>query len=603
MDRRRIAALAAGAVLFTGVVAVLRGTGADTPATTSGTSAPPPTSLAPFAAEGVLLPTAGTPPQPPREVRVEAGGQRLRVRWSGDAPGYEVRWGAGEELDRTRLVGLSSVQLDGLENGVAHRVEVRAVDAFGLRSEPVRASGTPREEPLDDYWLVERFDQPTAPDPTRWRVAAAPGCARTGPGAGDDGRRLVISSSCAAAAVTLRSRTPFALHDAEVLGRFAAETDAPGADGELSVDLVPGPVTSVSGEALPPDALRVRVATGGSGTSVDVLVPEGASTRALRELPALEPGITHRWEVVLRRDGVRVLLDGEAVAESPVVPRWREATALLSVSGPTGQRVHVDRVAFDSARAEAPPTVVPPRLVVVGEQPDTADTEPVDGVAGGQLRLTLLHFEEPTTPPELTALVAGASVPLRPAVPGTPWRPDTGYPLVADLPADLLRQKAGGALEVAVPTPFRSRPTHLDLELTPAPGARPATAPPVDPLPPAETAPARVVGAVLDAAGQPVSGGTPVRPGRLVLDLALDGTAGQRATGVAGLAGFTLWLDGDRVAAVPTDADGPGVAGRYRLALNTGGLAEGPHMIEVRLFGSSGETRPTSAFVPFFIGR
>jgi hypothetical protein len=91
-----------------------------------------------------------------------------------------------------------------------------------------------------------------------------------------------------------------------------------------------------------------------------------------------------------------------------------------------------------------------------------------------------------------------------------------------------------------------------------------------------------------------------VRPGRLVFDLVLSGRPGAP---LAGLAGFTVRVDDQRVAAVPTDRAGPGVAGRYRLALNTAGFSAGPHMIEVRLFGTSGETRSTSAFIPFLVGR
>ncbi|RKT52045.1 fibronectin type III domain-containing protein [Saccharothrix australiensis] len=606
MNRRRIAVVAAGVVLFGGVVAVLRSTGAGEPGARASTSAPPPpTSLVPFAAEGVLTPTPGDAPAPPDHLRVVAGPRRLQVRWTGeDAAGYEIRWGRDGRLDRTRLIAQPVTQLDGLDDGVTHQVEVRAVDAFGQRSEPVRGEGTPSGRAEDGYALVDRFDQPDAPDPARWRLATRPNCARAGPGEGDTGARLVISSTCAAAPVSLRSRTPFVLRDADDLGRVVVETDAPGDDGELTVDLVPGPVSTVSGEGLPPDAVRLRVATGNGTTSAEVRTPDGTPTTATRAVPELERGITHRWELALRRDGARVLLDGEMVATSPAVPRWREAAALLSVSGPTGQRVHVGLVAFDAAPATAPPHVPPPavRTAIAPDAPPTTGT-PVRHVTGGQVRMTLLHSDASPTAPEFALAVGAARVPLRPAVPGAPWRPGVGYPVVADVPAEAL-VLVDGELPVTVLTGLKAQATHVDLELVPAPGA------PAPPRPSAGSTPlsgpeqvlARVHGTVLDASGRPVPENSPIQRGRVVFDLVLDGRSGQRGTGVAGLAGFTVRLDGDRVAAVPTNLGGPGVAGRYRLALNTGGLSHGPHMIEVQLFGTSADTRPTSAFVSFFVG-
>ncbi|WP_433267333.1 fibronectin type III domain-containing protein [Actinosynnema sp. CS-041913] len=606
MQRRRIAVIAAGVVLFGGVVAVLRSTGAGDPATRASTSTPPPTSLAAFAAEGVLVPTPGAPPEQPADLRVVSGPRRMQVLWSGEeAAGYEVRWGRDGRFDHTKLIAQSATQLDGLDDGAAYQVEVRAVDAFGQRSEPARGEGTPRTAKIGDYALVDAFDQPDAPDPARWRLATRNTCARATPGQGDDGARLVISSNCASAPASLRSRTPFVLRDADDLGRVVVETDAPGADGELTVDLVPGPVSTVSGDGLPPDALRLRVAGSAGKTSAEVLTPEGTPTTPTRAVPTLEQGLSHRWELVLRRDGARVLMDGDVVATSPAVPRWREATALISVSGPTGQRVNISLVAFDAAPATAPPFVPPPQ-VRVAIAPDAAPVTgtPIRGVTGGQLRMTLLHTDSSPTAPEFTVAVGDTRVPLRPAVPGAPWRAAVGYPVVADIPAAALVQD-GDQLAVTVVAGVRMQATHVDLELTPAPDAPPAPRPSTEktPLNGLEPVLARANGTVLDAGGRPVPEGSPIQRGRVVFELTLDGRSGQRGTGVAGLAGFTVRLDGDRVASVPTNLGGPGVAGVYRLALNTSGLSFGPHMIEVKLFSTSSDTRPTSAFVPFFVSQ
>jgi hypothetical protein len=151
---------------------------------------------------------------------------------------------------------------------------------------------------------------------------------------------------------------------------------------------------------------------------------------------------------------------------------------------------------------------------------------------------------------------------------------------------------------------MRIQLTHVDLELAPRSGA-PTTPPPTtetEALNGVELDLARATGKVLDASGQPVPDGKPLQAGRLVLDVVLDGLEGRRTTArLPGLAGFTIRLDGDQVASVPTADDGPAVAGQWRLALNTSGLAPGPHMIEVKAFSTEGTTRPASAFVSFFI--
>ncbi|GAB2999650.1 fibronectin type III domain-containing protein [Saccharothrix stipae] len=597
MERRRIALIAAGVVLFAGGVAVMRTAGVGDPVTATSVSAPPPTSLAPYAAEGVLVPTAGPLPEPPQGLRVTSGPRRLQLRWSGDAPGYEVRWGD----DRSRLITEPVTQIDGLEDEREYEVAVYAVDAFGQRSAPAKATGTPHALPSDDYALEDRFDQPDAPDPTRWRLASRGNCARATPGQGDDGRRLVLSSNCAAAPATLRSRTPFVLRDADELGRFVVETDAPGGDGELVLDLVPGPVSLVSGDALPPDAVRLRVATGAGTTSVQVVVAAGTPTEVVRAVPALETGISHRWELVLRRDGARVLFDGDVVATSPAVPAWREATALVSVAGPTGQRAAVSLIAFDAAPAVTPAWVPGPEVeVAVAVEPAAAGPlEAWPGVTGGQLRMALLHTDASPEAPSFSVSVAGVVVPLRPAPGGAPWRAGVAYPVVADLPVEALRVTSSRKLPVTLVTGLRVQATHVDLELS---GSFPGTPPSTErvPLHGRELELARVNGTVLDASGQTVPEGAAVQRGRMVFDLVLEG---RPAVALAGLAGFSVRVDDERVAVVPTTSGGPGIAGRYRFALNTGDMSIGPHMIEVRLFGTSGETRPTSAYIPFFVGR
>src|SRR3954463_7603017 len=103
MDRRRIAVVAAGLVLLGGAVVVLRTAGLTEPSVVTTPIPPPPTSLTRFAGQGVLLPPPTEEPKAPQGLSVQSGSERLQLRWSGDTPGFEVRWGAGE-LDRTLLV-------------------------------------------------------------------------------------------------------------------------------------------------------------------------------------------------------------------------------------------------------------------------------------------------------------------------------------------------------------------------------------------------------------------------------------------------------------------------------------------------------------------
>lgn len=213
--------------------------------------------------------------------------------------------------------------------------------------------------------------------------------------------------------------------------------------------------------------------------------------------------------------------------------------------------------------------------------------------------MALLHTDGSPEAPSFSVSAAGVLVPLRPALVGAPWRAGVAYPVVADLPAEAVRVTPSGKLAVTLVTALRVQATHVDLELSGSfTGSPPSTEKAA--LHGNELELARVNGTVLDASGQTVPEGAAVQPGRMVFDLVLEGRSG---VALAGLAGFSLRVDDNRVAMVPTASGGPGIAGRYRFALNTGGLSPGPHIIEVRLFGTSGETRPTSAYIPFFVGR
>jgi hypothetical protein len=516
-------------------------------------------------------------PAAPGAVTARSGHHRVQLTWTGDAPAYEVRWG-----EHRRLVTRPGTQLNGLRNDQELEVEIRAVDSFGQYSEPARTKATPRADTAQ-YSFVDRFDGTDEPNQERWRFGKRTDCARATSGDDDDHDRLVISSSCGTRAVSLRARTPFVRGPDE--SRFVVETDAPGSGGRLLLDLVPGPV-SVQGEPVLPNAVRATVSTDAAGNSIVELVPDGTATKPV---PAAVPGVSVRWELVVGPTGVQVHRDGEVVATSPFVPPWREATALAGIAALAGDRVRagIDLIGFRAAAAEAPPNVPVPNVRVDAAP---APVKRIPDVTAGQLRLALIPSGE--GPPVDRVEVNDVEVPLRPAVEGQQWKPGAEYPAVADLP----REAFTDTLNVGLLTADRVQVTHTDVELTgPVSGIskRDSGSPLVD----ARPSLANPVAEVLDSGGQPVQNGAALARGRVVLEVRI--TALDAA--VAGLAGFEVRLDGTHIATVPTTADGPAGAGRWRIPLNTASLTGGPHAIEVRAFSTDQGAHPETGYVPFLL--
>jgi hypothetical protein len=569
---KRVAFAVVGLALVVGVI-VLRDTGgggSDLPV-----APPPPTKLKPFEAEQVLLPSPASRPSTPTNIVARTGHHKIALNWSGDAPAYEVRWGA-----RTKLVTRPGAQLNGLENGREQQIEIRAVDSFGQRSQPATTKATPRADNAP-YTFVDRFDQPNEPDQQRWRLAKRTECARATSGDEDDHDRLVISSSCGTRSVTLRSRTPFVRNDDE--SRLVIETDAPSTGGKLLLDLVPGPV-SIQGDPVLPGAIRATVSTDVSGNTVVELVPEGMT----RSIPPTAPGVTVRWEIVLTKTGVQVVRDGEVVATSPYVPQWREATALIGVAALAGDRVRagIDLIGYRTAKADAPPNVPVPNIRVDGPPPST---NPIQDVTSGQLRIAMIPARE--SPPVTAVKINGIDTPLRPAVEGTEWKPGVEFPAVADLPKEAFTDN----LNLQLVTTERIQVTHTDVELT-GPGGVPQRES-GRPLVDARPALADPVPEVLDAGGQPIENGAALNRGRVVIEIRINALDAA----VAGLAGFEVRLDGNHVATVPTTADGPAAAGRWRISLNAGSLTAGAHAIEVKAFSTDSEVHPETGYVPFLL--
>lgn len=662
MYRRTIATVAGGLVVIGAAVILLRAPEA-TDGDTAQPSAPAPqTTVAAFAHDSVLVPRPGPRPDPPARLDVRPGAHRLLIGWGprhinrpepAAAAGYEVRWGAGNALEHGRLVAQPALQLDGLTPGTDYRIEVRTVDAFGQRSRPVSARGTPTTETSDPkrYALLERFDRAPMPDPARWRLAGAARCGRaTG---GDGGRRLVITAQCGQQPMVLRSRAPLRLRPPSQapggeLGRFVVATDMPGQAGELLLDLVPGPVDLIGGPpsavpapagpgraqldpSLPPGTIRVRILgrpaerDGNTATTtVQVLVPPGTPLLGVpvptTQSAPPELGVSVRWEVVLRSDGVLVQRDGQTVGGGDVVPAWTEATALVGFVGGISQlRAAVDLIGLSGASTAPPPVVIPPnvdfaRVVAQPGSPlrTSATGDRVAGTRGGQLRITLIPQYTPgrgAPAVQFTVDIGGREIPARPAIANQPMLAEVRYPVVADVPPDALVLNTNRAvLRIGVRStePNVSQPTQVlsaDLELFGDGTAPPAAEAETETAPRTRPALAMPRARFLDASGKLIPPEHPTSRGRLVLEVAMDAGAGQRVAGeLAGLAGVEISLDGRPIAGIPTTADGPGVGGRWNLAVNTTGLSAGGHTVAIKAIGVDPETSVAIGYAPFMVG-
>lgn len=578
---RRTGYAVGGLVVVVGAVIALRNS--DT--RTNGELPPPPvqTTVKDFAGDSALPPKPGSRPEKPHGLVVIAGPHRLQATWAASAPGYDVQLRGEGGVVRNHLVADNAIQFDGLEEGVDYQVDVRAVDSFGQRSEPSSARERPSTTRPDEsrYALVDHFDGTLVPDPARWRLANNAACARMSRGVGDDNRRLVISAACGSESVALRSRTPLQLKDnGGELGRMMIETDYPARDGQLLLDLVPGPADLID-TSLPPGTLRVKI------TPESVTLP-GAEPVAI----ARRTSVSSRWELVLRTDGLSLWRNGARIASSTYVPPWTSATPMFEFVGPPNGLSYVGIDAIGLSSADTPAFVPPPRITATNPSKDPK-TELMKGVLGGQLRLTVrTTLREPMTP--FTVEVAGRVFPARPAVDGHVFAPSFRFPIVADLPADAL-VLSGDRKELRITvrgvTPTVSPVVqHADLELIPDPAGRPSPEQ-ADPATAPATRPPLTLATLnttfLDAAGQAIKDNRFVARGRVVLEVAATGSETQ-----AGLAGLEIFVDTQRVAGIPTAVDGPGVAGRWRIALNSGAFASGPHNLEVKAFSTDPNVAP-----------
>ncbi|WP_143466888.1 hypothetical protein [Lentzea kentuckyensis] len=520
--RRVIAAVGAAAVLVAAVM-VLRETDDATKKPSSQA-----VRLTKYAADFVKLPSQPAPLNAPSSVWSSDG----RTQWVPvtGASGYEV-FG--------RLVASPEIAGSG-------KADVRAVDAFGQRSLAARAE----ERPADDGWRravggwLDDFDDTFLE--RRYHLSGRPGCVNPSSGSGG---RLVIDMPCGNDTAVLRARTLLQLNDSDELGRVAVVTDAAGPRGKLVLDLVPGTPDRV-GPIPPADAIRVVVD--------DSVLPgiRGA-------------GVLHRFEVVLTRNGVRVLQDNAQIATSPVVPKWREASVLISMTPPPSYpgRVEVDAVGITGPLQSVPEVTETPivagtlRVLEPDEEAPGIGTAraPLRGASSARVRATV-RLGDGGDPNGLVAQLGSARVPLRPVVSGWSGAEDGELTVAGDVPAELLGPAGPDALSpfvLRMPGASQAQVLESYLEVPGRSEVKLANAPD-EPAPVLPVMTAEFIR---------------VTPNDATLAITLDAA---HARSVAPLAGIEVYVDSGHVATMPMPG---GVGGRHELEISL----KGSHNVEVRL--------------------
>ncbi|HEY0496957.1 MAG TPA: hypothetical protein VGD48_14535 [Kutzneria sp.] len=469
---------------------------------------------------------------------------------------------------------------------MSYSIEVRAVDAYGKRSNPATATGSPSATP-DNSWkkpLTGVFDDfsDVSTLTRRWHLSGYQGCVDAGSGRGG----LVIGLECGTDQAVLRARSRMALASNGELGRIAVVTDAAGPGGQLTVDLSPGPIDRV-GPALPPGTVQIVVDDQGARILAADDVPRVGGSRTDPVSPR-GVGVPHLFEVVIRSDGITVLQDGREIGFGGIVPSWRSASVLYGFQGPAGlkSRVFVGGAGFSGPAADVPAisevSLVPAtlRALAPGEAAPGIgiSRKPLVGTVSARYIATV-RAGDGLNAGGLAVQLGDATYPLVLAVPGAV--PSGSVTTVyADLPAALLGLAGPDQLSPYVLRSAAGEATIVEsyLEIhhsSPVPG----TAATDLPAAPADVQLPRIL---VDESQD---------SGRVVLDVFLDGRYSKEVSGVAG---FEVWLDGKLVCGQPTDTGGPGLGGRYTVVFSAGSLARGARTFDVRLYPADGAVPPTS---------
>lgn len=521
-------------------------------------------------------PRVDTRPARPGEVRAEPRRRQALVSWPGSLGGYEVRWSRadGPGTPGVRLVNTPATTLTDLEPG-DYRVEVRAVDDAGHRSEPstteVRVGD---EQPQWQRGLGFLSDLTTAGglDPDMWHGPADPGqclsrAADTGP--------LLFSGDCFDGRLVPSSPLVLSEPDGDgVRGRvvLVADVPAPGPPSgnggyALVMGVGAGDITAAERVALGLYAGGGYLSVGVEEGRVGLWWPGGQSSDAVEGLDELDPvaavgpGVVHRWELVFTTDEVRVLQNGTQVGAVPFRPSWTSAAVSLSTAN---RRPGNTDGLTPSARIETVGLTGPgpdgraaevlhlsPGLTSPGPGA-TFTYRPTPTADSGRLTARL-YVNSPSgqpKPPLVVIETGGRSTELPAGADESPF--SRGYAIALDIPGEQLR--AGGTVTIRSDDPEVVSLYQVELQITHRAGAEVAEIPVrIEPAP-APRLPRPRLRVLRD--GTPVNSSAPVAPGSFEVQVTVPPLSG---TASPGWVAVRVLLDGRRILDVPTGADGPAV--------------------------------------------
>ena len=257
----------------------------------------------------------------------------LQVAWAGSAPAYEVRWNGNEQL-----VPNPEVELAGLSPDNEVQVEIRAVNAIGRRSEPLKISAVPKNL-YNDRWddllvgQTDRFDGPESLDPRKWRVEADQDCLGLRP----FGPSKRIDVDCSTA--MFQSNTPirFGVPAPDgAIGRAIISVAGAVESSHVRLTLLPDPWQFLKDQDVQPNgAVSLDITTQGTRIVADPDLPRSDKQIELGDSPltGLVAGVRHRWEMRVLPDAVVALRDGVVVAAEPVVLRARLMHPRIRIDG------------------------------------------------------------------------------------------------------------------------------------------------------------------------------------------------------------------------------------------------------------------------------
>ncbi|MBB5807028.1 hypothetical protein F4560_006796 [Saccharothrix ecbatanensis] len=567
MERRKLIALVGGLALLGGAVVVLRNE-----------SAPPaPKAFERFLAEGIeYVPDTQRVARPSDLTLTALDRTSLRVRWTATEGlgygGFEVRWGG-----KTRLVQGTETELTDLDANADVKVEVRALDGLGNRSEPATANAVPRLA-YDDTWMdglvmpVDVFDGPEALNPRRWRVldGGNTDCLGLRP---LNGKRLEISCD----RVDLQSNVPlrFGMPQPDgAIGRVVLGTDGPAAvrpgESELMIALLPEPFDDLGplAEPFPPGAVVLRVSPFGARFDLVSDVPSTDNPPSLSgTFPPPTPGVRHRWELRVLPDAVAAFRDGFEVARAPVVVPWTEAWPRLAFR--LAQNTRLDMFGVGGAPSgPVPSSVVPLGPGIQEDGAASLGNVPNSRLEGASsVRVVASVVAERAAPITVELGTRSAPAVFMPPDRGLhPTRASVVYadfPLPSPDPNPKVRLRSDGTVTV-----YESHLVVADGQDARRPLPRLTDRARPDPRVPSPT-----VSVLHESAG----GVTFPRGGKVRVTVELPDPEAQE---IAAIKGLEMDLDGEKVVMLPTNGS---AGGRHEFLLDLTDVSTGRHELVVRV--------------------